>query len=52
MEVGSYVENFGVLCYVRSIRENGTLVVENPRIGRWIADPDKCILVKPPVQEI
>ena len=42
MTIGTYVINFGVLGVVREIRPDGSLVLENPRIGKWIADPEKC----------
>lgn len=42
--VGSYIVNLDYFAVVREIKEDGSLVVENPRIGKWIADPDKCEL--------
>ena len=46
MTIGTYVTNFGILGIIREIKADGSLVLENPRIGKWIADPDKCELHK------
>ena len=46
--IGSCVTNYlahvdyDVLGIVRGTKADGSLVLENPRIGRWIADPAKC----------
>ena len=40
--VGMYVINMDYVVVIRDIRSDGSLVVENPRIGKWISDPDKC----------
>ena len=42
MAIGTYVTNFGTLGIIREIKADGSLVLENPRIGKWIADPEKC----------
>jgi len=40
--VGMYVINMDYLAVVREVRSDGYLVIENPRIGKWIANPDNC----------
>ena len=40
--VGMYVINMDYLAIVREVRPDGYLVIENPRIGKWIANPDNC----------
>ena len=46
--IGEYVTNYlesadyEALGIVRDIKTDGSLVLENPRLGRWIADPAKC----------
>ena len=40
--VGMYVVNLDYVAVVRDVRSDGYLVLENPRIGKWIADPEKC----------
>ena len=40
--IGTYVINFGTLGRVIDIHEDGSLILENQRIGRWLADPQKC----------
>lgn len=42
MTIGTYVTNFGTLGIIREVRPDGNLILENPRIGRWLADPAKC----------
>ena len=42
MAIGTYVINFETIGIIREVRADGSLVLENPRIGRWIADPAKC----------
>ncbi len=42
MAIGTYVTNFGTLGIIREIKADGSLVLENPRVGKWIADPEKC----------
>ena len=54
--IGSYVTNYlahvdyDALGIVRGTKADGSLVLENPRIGRWIADPAKCKPYIPPVE--
>lgn len=43
-EVGTYIINLDTFAVVMEVRKDGYLVVENPRIGKWIADPNKCEL--------
>lgn len=40
--IGTYVINFGTLGRVVDLHEDGSLLLENQRIGRWLADPQKC----------
>ena len=40
--VGMYVVNLDYVAVVRDVKSDGTLVLENPRIGKWIANPDNC----------
>ncbi len=40
--VGTCIVNLGCFAVVKEVRPDGLLVVENPRIGKWIADPAKC----------
>lgn len=40
--IGQFVINFGFCAKIVDIREDGLLVVHNVRIGKWLADPDKC----------
>ena len=40
--VGMYVINLGYLAVVREIKVDGSLLIENPRYGKWVADPEKC----------
>lgn len=42
MGIGSYVINLGYVCKIIAVFDNGDLLVENPRIGRWRACPDIC----------
>ena len=42
MTIGTYVKNFDILGIIREVRADGMLILENPRIGKWIADPAKC----------
>ena len=42
--VRSCVINFDVFGVVAEVRDDGLLVLDNPRIGRWIADPAQCTL--------
>lgn len=41
-KVGDYVVNFGFLAKVVGFHE-GDLVLQNERIGKWIASPEKCV---------
>ena len=40
--VGMYVVNLDYVAVIRDVRSDGTLVLENPRVSKWIADPEKC----------
>lgn len=40
--IGTYVITFGILGRVVDIREDGLLILENQRIGRWLSNPQKC----------
>ena len=40
-------EAFGV---IRGILSDGSLILENPRLGRWVADPAKCRPYCPPAE--
>lgn len=42
--VRSCVVNFDVFGVVVEVRDDGLLVLDNPRIGRWVADPAQCTL--------
>ena len=42
MTIGAYVTNFGTVGIICEIKADGSLVLENPRIGKWVADPTKC----------
>ena len=42
--VRSFVINFGTLGMVTEVRDDGLLVLDNVRLGRWIADPAQCTL--------
>lgn len=34
-----------IFCIVQQVREDGLLIVRNAKIGKWIADPNKCVKV-------
>ena len=41
--IGQQVTNFGITATVAGYHEaSGSLILEAPGIGRWIADPAKC----------
>ena len=42
MDVGTYVINQGYVCRIIAVLYDGSLVVENARLGKWIADPNLC----------
>jgi len=41
---GSYVVNLGILGRIVAIRDDGDFILENQRLGRWVASPSKCEL--------
>ena len=41
-KTGDYIVNLGCVAVVVRTLIDGSLMVENPRIGKWVADPDKC----------
>ena len=45
--IGTTVVNFGYVAVVVEVKPDGSLVLENPRIGKWIADPENCELYIP-----
>ena len=51
MTIGTYVTNFGILGIIREIKADGSLVLENVRKGKWVADPAKCEPYEIPVLE-
>lgn len=50
--IGKYVINFDILGIIREVKEDGSFVLENPRMGKWVADPAKCTEYVPPVEEV
>lgn len=40
--IGTCIVCLDCFAVVKEVRPDGLLVVENPRIGKWIADPAKC----------
>ena len=44
--VGQKVINMGQAAVVVEIRESGDLVLENDSIGKWIADCNKCQVIR------
>ena len=49
--IGQQVENFGITATVVGFQEaSGDLIIQAPRIGKWIADPGKCKPVDEPVR--
>ena len=49
----NYLEsvNYEALGIIRGYTAGGDLILENPRLGRWIADPAKCRPYIAPVEE-
>ena len=56
-KIGTYATNYldsvkyEALGIIRGYLDDGSLILENPRLGRWIADPAKCKTYIPPVEE-
>ena len=55
-KIGTYVTNclassgYEVLGIIRGYKA-GSLILENPRIGRWLADPEKSKAYTPPIED-
>lgn len=55
--IGAYATNYlasvdyEALGIIRGFTAGGDLILENPRLGRWIADPAKCKPYIPPVED-
>lgn len=41
-KITNTVAGHKIFAVVKDIKVDGTLVVHNKKIGKWIADPEKC----------
>lgn len=48
---GDYVVNFDYFAVVLDVDDLRGLLLENPRIGKWYANPAFCTQYIPPVEE-
>ena len=54
--IGSYATNYlasvdyEALGIIRGYTVGGDLILENPRLGKWVADPAKCKPYNPPIE--
>ena len=54
--IGSYATDclasvdYGALGIIRGYTVGGDLILENPRLGKWVADPAKCKPYDPPIE--
>lgn len=46
--IGDYVINFDYFAVVIGILEDGSILLENGRIGKWVAAPNLCTTYIPP----
>ena len=55
--IGTYATNYlpsvdyEALGIIRGFTAGGNLILENPRLGRWVADSAKCRAYIPPAEE-
>ena len=55
--IGTYAANYlpsvdyEALGIIKGFTAGGDLILENPRLGKWVADPAKCRAYIPPNEE-